>query len=188
MRKIVISGGPSTGKSTTFEMLRERYAEAHFVSEAAEQVIKRELAKQQTDPAYVPIMPVTNYREFAPLVMAQQQADEIAIPPDAELVFMDRCVIDNLGYLAHNAVTDHIEEVKRRARLGGYSVAFFCDWLGKVEQTAIRRETDAEGLAVHQHLERAYHSSGVSVVHLPAVSPAERMLIISGTLEDLANS
>ena len=115
MHKIPISGGPSTGKSTTFEMLKSVYSDAHFVSEAAETVIKRELSKQQEDPTYVPIMPVTNYRKFAPLVMAQQQADEESIPEGVDLVFMDRCVIDNLGYLAHNGVVDYVEEVHRRS-------------------------------------------------------------------------
>src|SRR5258708_4029100 len=116
MRKIVLSGGPGTGKSTTFELLKEAYYDAHFVEEAAERVIKKELEKQQKDPGYVPVMPVTNYREFAPLVMAQQIADVEAIPEDAELVFLDRCIIDNLGYLAFNGITDFVPEVRNRAK------------------------------------------------------------------------
>lgn len=183
MKKVVLSGGPSTGKSTTFELLKVTYPDARFVKEAAETVIERELSKQQKDPTYVPIMPVTNYREFAPLVMAQQKADEESIPGDAELVFMDRCVIDNLGYLAYNGVTEYVEEVHKRARAGRYAVAFFCDWLGKFEQSIIRRETEDEGRAVHMHLEAAYHSSVVPVVHLPAVSPDERITIIRESLE-----
>lgn len=185
MRKIVLSGGPSTGKSTTLEILKDTYADAYFVDEAAERVIKNELEKQQIDPSYVPVMPVTNYREFAPLVMAQQVADEASIPEDADLVFLDRCIIDNLGYLAHNGVDEYVPDVRRHARAAGYTIAFFCDWLGKFEQTEIRRETEEEGLAVHRHLETAYHSSTVPVVHLPAVSVEDRLTIIRETLAGL---
>jgi len=182
MRKIILSGGPSTGKSTTFELLRENYPDAYFVEEAAEIVIKNELEKQQNDSNYVPTMPVTNYKDFAPLVMAQQVASEASIPEDAELVFLDRCVIDNLGYLAHNGIEEFVQDVHRHARAAGYTIAFFCDWLGKFEQTEIRRETEEQGLAVHTHLEAAYHSSTVPVIHLPAISVEERLTIIHSTL------
>lgn len=182
MRKIVLSGGPSTGKSTTFEMLRQTYSDAHFVEEAAELVIKRELEKQRADPSYTPIMPLTHYRKFTPLVIAQQLSSEANIPEDTELVFMDRSLIDNLGYLEYNRITEHVSMVRRHAKAAGYAIAFFCNWLGKLEQTEIRRETEEEGLAIHRHLETAYHSSGVPVVHLPAVSVEERLTIIRNTL------
>lgn len=185
MRKIVISGGPSTGKTTIFEMLNNTFPDAYFVNEAAETVIKRETAKQKEDPSYTPIMPVSNYREFVPLVMAQQITNEEAIPNDADLVIMDRSIIDNLGYLAHYGLSEYENEVHRRIRTCGYTLAFFCDWLGKVEQNDIRQETYEEGLAIHRHLETAYHESGMPVVHLPAVSVAERLTIITNTIKSL---
>lgn len=185
MHKIVLSGGPSTGKSTTFEALKAAYPDAHFVGEAAELVIKNELDKQLADPQYEPIMPVTHYRDFAPLVIAQQRASEASIPRDAELVFMDRCIIDNLGYLKYNGIDEYVPETQRQARLARYTIAFFCDWLGKFERTDIRRETKDEGLAIHRQLETAYHSFTIPVVHLPAVSVEERISIIRKTLADL---
>ncbi|OGL30339.1 hypothetical protein A3D14_02720 [Candidatus Saccharibacteria bacterium RIFCSPHIGHO2_02_FULL_47_12] len=185
MKRVVISGGPSTGKSTTFEMLREEFPDAHFVREAAERVIKRELAKQKEDSTYDPIMPVTNYHAFAPLVMEQQIEDEANIPPDTELVFMDRCIIDNLGYLAYNGITEHVAKVHQHLRVSRYTVAFFCDWLDKFEQTEVRRETPEQGLAVHRHLEAAYGSVELQVVSLPAVSPEERIAIIRQTIETI---
>lgn len=185
MRKIIISGGPSTGKSTTFELLQQRYTDAHFVPEAAEQVIKRELAKQSADPTYTPVMPVENYRKFVPLVLEQQLSDEARIPSDADTVFMDRSIIDNLGYLAHNGISDFTDRVQDHARAAGYTIAFFCDWLGKFERTEIRRETAEAGLEIHEHLETAYHASDIPVVHLPAVSIEERLTIIRDTILEL---
>ncbi len=178
MRKLVLSGGPSTGKSTTFEMLKSAYSETYFVEEAAESVIEKELAKLELNPQYEIVMPVTNYTAFAPLVIAEQKSLEAKIPANAELVFMDRCIIDNLGYLAYNGLTDYVEETQQCARVGGYTLVFFCDWLGRFEQNEIRRETESEGLAIHQHLERAYQLSGVPMVYLPPVSPEKRLAII----------
>jgi len=119
------------------------FSAAHFVDEAAEKVIKKELSKQASDPNYEPIMPVTNYRLFAPLVIAQQIIDETLIPK-SDLVFMDRCIIDNLGYLAHNGITEYVPDVHRHARTAGYAIAFICDWLDKFEQTEVCRETPEE--------------------------------------------
>jgi len=185
MKKIILSGGPSTGKSTTFEALKDIYPDAYYVNEAAEIVIQKEINKKDNDPSYTPIMPVTHYEEFAPLVIVQQLVSEQMIPEESELVFLDRSIIDNLGYLEHNGIREHIPDVKRRAKLAGYTLAFFCDWLGKFERTQIRQESETEGLTIHTHLANAYHSSGVPVVHLPAISVNERLTIIQNEIETL---
>lgn len=185
MHKVIISGGPSTGKSTAFEALREIYPNALFMEEAAERVIQAELEKQSKDPEYVPIMPVTSYRAFAPLVISQQVKQEESIPPDTELAFMDRCIIDNLGYLAYNGISEHTSMIRRHARRAGYTIAFFCEWLDKFERTTIRRETPEQGLAIHQHLQAAYESVDIPLVYLPAVSVEERLTIIKQTLDTI---
>lgn len=185
MLTIILSGGPCTGKSTTFEMLRGEYPDAHFVGEAAEQVIRSELEKQLDDAAYVPALPATNYNAFAPLVIDQQRRDEANIPADADLVFMDRCIVDNLGYLARLGIVEHVEDVSQHLRASKYTLAFFCDWLGKFEQTEIRRETAEEGLEIHRHLQTAYYNSGLPVVKLPAVSVEERLAIIRHSIEEI---
>jgi len=102
MKKIVLSGGPGTGKSTLFELLKTAYPTAYFIDEAAEKVIKQELAKQSAQRAYEPKIPSTNYKEFAQLLTKQELKDETSIPNGTELVFMDRCLIDNVGFLLYN--------------------------------------------------------------------------------------
>lgn len=186
MHKVIISGGPSTGKSTTFNALHNLYPEAHFVEEAAEQVIKGELAQQAADPTYEPVMPVANYARFAPLVLARQIENERSIPSESKLAFLDRSIIDNLGYLAHNGISDFAAEVQSHISSANYSLVFFCDWLAKFEQTEVRRESAEEGLSIHGHLEDVYESSGLLVVHLPAVSVDERLTIIRETIDSLS--
>lgn len=185
MKKVVISGGPSTGKSTIFEALKTEYPYADFVPEAAEQVIASELSKQAAEPTYEPALPVTNYYRFAPLVIARQIENESKIHDSAKLVFLDRCIIDNIGYLAYNGITDYAEDVIKYSKTAGYTIALFCDWLGKFEQTAIRHETAEQGYAVHRHLVDAYGSAGLPIVQLPAVSVEERLGIIRSTVDSL---
>lgn len=185
MHKIILTGGPSTGKSTTFNMLREVYPEAHFVEEAAEEVIKQELAKQAADSSYVPVMPVTHYTEFAPLVMQQQLNREAAIPDDVDLAVFDRGLLDNVGYLRHNRLHHLIPEVERHAKLARYTLVFLCERVGEIERTEIRRENDQQALAIHNHLREAYLQTDIPVISLPAVSPEERLAIIQESLDKL---
>lgn len=185
MQKVVISGGPSTGKSTIFEALRSVYPDAYFVEEAAEIVIQTELDKKIIDTNYEPIMPVSDYRNFAPLVINQQISLEKNIPSDAKLVFMDRGIIDNLGYLAYNKIDEHTSLVHQHAESAAYTIAFFCEWLNKFEQTSIRRESPEQGLAIHKHLEDAYQSVDIPLIYLPPVSVEERLSIIDKKLSRL---
>lgn len=185
MHKIVISGGPSTGKSTTFDMLRGSYCDAHPVVEAAELIIKDEQAKHKIDPTYEPVLPVTNYRKFVPLVLETQRILEANIPDGTEMAFLDRSFIDNLGYLAHHGLEEFVPEVEKHIKAACYTLAFFCDWLDNFEQTEIRHETPEVGLAIHRQLETAYHAADIPVVHLPKVSPEERLVIIKETLAEL---
>ncbi len=183
MRKYIISGGPSTGKSTTFNLLHEIYPSAHFIPEPAEGVISRELARQAEDSSYVPTLPTVDYRKFAPLVVAESVRMEALIPKDADLVIQDRSQIDNLGYGTHYDFTDLFKEVQGHIRAARYTLAFFCDWLGKFEQTAIRLEDYDEGFDIHKKLETAYHNSGVPIVHLPPVSVEDRLAIVRDVID-----
>lgn len=182
MNKVILSGGPSTGKSTTFEQLHQVYSDAYFVPEAAELVIAEELQKQKDDPIYQPILPVECYEDFAPLVIAKQIELEAQIPEDAGLVIFDRSMVDNIGYLAHNGIEEHVAQVQEHITKAEYGLVFFCDWLGKFEQTAIRHETEAEGYDIHKKLETAYNESGLDIVHLPAVSVESRLAIVHSEL------
>lgn len=104
MQKIPISGGPCTGKTTLIDALSEEFPDAHFVSEPAERVIRREVDAHIADPLHAPVFPMTDYLSFLPLVVAESEELEAAIPHSAELVFQDRSLIDNLGYAALQAV------------------------------------------------------------------------------------
>lgn len=170
MRKIPISGGPHTGKTTLLNALKLEYPEACFVEEPAERVIAAELKREEEGQSYQGTFPWNNYPAFARLVVDESLTLEAAIPPDADIVFQDRSLVDNIGYGRLNGYEDLIEEVELHTRLARYAFALFCEPVGTYTQTVVRRETLEEAQTTHQHLSVAYRESGLSVVHLPAVS------------------
>ena len=178
MLKIPISGGPHTGKTTLLEALRAEFPDAHFVPEPAERVIARELGKEQDDPEYTAIVPMRDYRKFAPLVVEESVALEDEIPEGVDVVFQDRSLIDNVGYGKLNDFTDFLPEVHRKIVVARYSFSLFCAPVGEYAKSAIRHETAEEAVETHRHLMDAYSQSGIEVVHLPAVAVEQRLEII----------
>jgi predicted ATPase len=184
MQKIPISGGPHTGKTTLVNALRDEFPDAYFVEEPAERVIGRELKKQQDEPGYTPIVPMSNYPAFVPLVIAEGLALEAAIPSSAEIVFQDRSLIDNIGYGALNNYDAAFSKLHRYITAARYSFALLCEPVGLYTATDIRHETAEQALKTHSHIALAYDTSGINVVHLPAVSVPERVEMVHRAIEE----
>jgi predicted ATPase len=183
MKKILITGGPHSGKTTTVNALREVYPDAVFVPEAAEQVIHRENKKARDNPKYKPVYPVTNFPAFAPLVLEEALKSELKIPGDSKMVFLDRGLIDHIGYSKLNDYEVHVPAIKQHIKAANYALAFFCEPVGKYTKTEIRHEEPEIALQIHNYLLRAYAESGIEVIHLPPVSLKERLEIIRTTVK-----
>lgn len=183
MRKIPISGGPHSGKTTLLEALKSEFPAAYFVPEPAETVITRELAKQSTNPDYAPVVPWIDYSKFGPAVADESELLEADIPTATEIVFQDRSLIDTIGYARLNGFESFIPDVQRRAKLAYYAFALFCEPVGTYTATNIRRETAEEARRTHDVLAQAYDEFGIPVVHLPAVSVEERVSIVRNSIE-----
>lgn len=182
MRKILISGGPHSGKTTLLEALGTEFEGAYFVAEPAERVITRELARQAEDPTYTPNVPWLDYSKFGPEVADESVILEADIPEDADLVFQDRSLIDTIAYCRLNNFESFIPEVERRIQPAGYSLALFCEPVGIYTATDVRRETAEEAQRTHDFLADAYDNSGVTVIHLPAVPVPDRIGIIRSAI------
>jgi predicted ATPase len=182
MRKIPISGGPHTGKTTLFNALREEFPEAHFLREPAGMVMDREMQREQENPGYVGVFPWNNYPGFARLVIDQSVVLERSIPDGCDLVFQDRSLIDNVAYGKLLNYTDLLPELARHIEAARYTCVLFCAPVGTYTRTEVRWETAEEALRTHEFLAVAHNGSGVPVVHLPSVPTEERLLIIRATL------
>ncbi len=185
MYKIPISGGPHTGKTTLVNALREEFPTAFFVPEPAERVISREIEKEAQQKGYKGIFPVSNYPAFVPLVIAEGLALEADIPADVDIVFQDRSLIDNIGYGTLNEYRDAFPELRRQIALARYTLALFCEPVGTYTATEIRHETIEQALETHEHLAAAYDTSGIEVIHLPAVSVPDRVETVRQAIKAL---
>jgi predicted ATPase len=182
MRKVLISGGPHTGKSTLIKALKSEFSNAYFVPEPAETVIIRELAKQALDKSYIPKVPWLDYSTFGPVVADESVMLEAKIPDNTKLVFQDRSLIDTVGYCRLNDLESFIPEVEKRILAARYSLALFCEPVGRYRTTEVRRETEDKARLTHDILAEAYDQSGIDVVHLPAVSVAARVRLVHTSL------
>ena len=174
-KKIVLSGGPHTGKTTLMEGLRRGLPHIHFVPEPAEQIITAELAKQRQQPGYEGIFPTTRYSDFVHLVVARSVELEAEIPEESSKAVLDRSLIDNIGYARLNGHDHLIPDIQRRVRTANYTAALLCDFVGTYTQTPVRPETEEFAHAIHDHLVVAYRESGIPVITIPALDVERRL-------------
>ena len=164
----VITGGPGSGKTTTVNLLNAKgykttieHARHYIDSQRQNGKTVEEIRKHQ--------------EEFQMRVLEMQIAQEAALAPD-ELVFLDRAIPDALAYYrflnlpVSRKLTEALQEVN-------YKKVFVLDILPLVQDYA-RREDEAAQKKIHQLLIEVYESLGPPVVHVPVLSPEERVHFI----------
>lgn len=158
-KKVVITGGPSTGKTSTLSEM-----EARGISVAHEQARLIIDSKQfNLD---------TQWDEFQYALVHAQMAAESTLSLRGETVFCDRGVFDSVAYCAKKGRTPKFLLELETPR---YSLAFVLEHLGFFEQDATRREDLAFTKAITPLLSDAYESRGVKVYRVPAWSVDERV-------------
>ena len=161
----VITGGPSSGKTTTVELLRIR---GYLTTiEHARHYID---TKRQEGRSVEEIR--SNQREFQLGVLEMQIEQEAALDPN-ELVFLDRAIPDALAYyrFLHLTPDKRLLEVLSTV---SYRRIFLLDPLPLVRDYA-RTEDAAAQLEIHRLLRDVYASLGFPLTHVPAAPPEDRV-------------
>lgn len=165
----VITGGPCAGKTTTIAEFEKR---GHrVVPEPAYTVITEELAAGKT---------IEDIRKppgrFERLVLERAIANEASLS-DTYLTFLDRGILDSVGYYRHHGlpITPELDEASRAAR---YRKVFLLDLLDFEKNEARALETPEEARAIHGHLFQAYADYGFEIVRVPVLPLAERVEFI----------
>ncbi|MFE3868956.1 AAA family ATPase [Flavobacterium sp. LS2P90] len=158
----VITGGPSSGKTTTVNILRER---GYITTmEHARHFIDTQRLKGKT------IEEVRkNQREFQLGVLDMQIEQENEIAPHV-LVFLDRAIPDALAYyrFLNLSIDDKLTDALRNV---SYKKVFIMDSLPLKNDYARTENAEAQK-KIHALITAVYESLPFPVVHVP-VLPAE---------------
>lgn len=170
----VITGGPSSGKTTTVDLLRDR---GYITTlERARHFLDTQRLKGRTVEEVR-----SNQLEFQRSVLEMQIQQEQEIAPQVQ-VFLDRAIPDALAYYRylHLPIDERLVQALNKVY---YRKIFIMDPLPLKNDYA--RIEDAEGQRkIHELITEVYESLPFPVVHVPALSPEERVDFILKHLED----
>ena len=166
MQKIVITGGPSIGKTTVIEILAARGYST--VPEAARIVIEEETIKG-TDS-----LPWGNRAKFQELVFKKQLTLEAEA--SRETVFIDRGILDGVAYCKYANVP--VPPAMYTLEKNRYDKIFILNSLGIYEEDGIRSRTLEDAEKLHQLIEEVYEEFGYQPIAVPVLPPEERVNFI----------
>lgn len=161
----VITGGPSSGKTTTIELLAKRGYRTtieharHFID--TQRIAGRTVAEIRA-----------NQREFQKGVLQMQIEQERSLDPD-ELCFLDRALPDALAYYRFLGLEPEPELIEALKSVS-YRKAFVLDLLPLAADYA-RTEDAAAQHRIHELLIEVYRSLGCTTQMVPALPPEERV-------------
>ena len=174
MKKIVITGGPCSGKTTTIDLLATR---GHFIlPELAREIIAEELNEAREDPNYTPKVPWTDQKIFQCMVATRQWHREQEIPKGLARVFLDRGIVDGLAYAAvfEKALPGLAYELIAKTR---YDHVFFLKAL-PYQRDAERREDPELAKRITQAIFGHYRAEGYNPILVPVMAPKDRVAFI----------
>ena len=161
----VITGGPSSGKTTTVNLLATRgykttveharhYIETQQISGKTVEEIKK------------------NQIIFQHNVLDMQVAQEQALSPD-ETIFLDRAIPDALAYYRFLGLPED-KKIHEAMRKVSYKKVFILDPLPLV-QDSVRTEDESAQQSIHRLLTEVYESLPFPVVRVPVLPAEERV-------------
>ncbi|GAA2036576.1 ATP-binding protein [Agromyces tropicus] len=164
----VITGGPSSGKTTTVDLLRQRGYRT-TIEDARHYIDLQRLGGRSVEEIR------SRQGEFQRNVLALQLEQEAALEPD-EVVFLDRAVPDSLAYYRFLGLEPDPALIEALAHVR-YRKAFVMDLLPLHPDYARTEDAGAQH-RIHELLLEVYRSLPIPVVLVPVLPPEERVAFI----------
>ena len=164
----VITGGPSTGKTTVINLLTERGYKTtieharHYIDTMKEEGRTVEEIR-------------ANKRKFQLGVLDMQIEQEAELSP-SETVFLDRAIPDAMAYYRFLKL-EYDKILLGAMKAVSYKKIFILDRLPFVNDYARTEDEQAQKL-IHQLIIEVYQSLEFPVVFVPVISPDERVEFI----------
>jgi len=168
----VVTGGPSSGKTTTVNILKERGYKT-TIEHARHYIDTQKVTGKTVEEIR------SNQRAFQQGILDMQIEEERSLPPD-DTVFLDRAIPDALAYYRFLHIPED-EKLQKAIRGAIYKKVFVLDPLPLVKDYA-RIEDEEAQKAIHALLKEAYESLGFPIVSVPVLPPEERVNFILNNL------
>jgi len=184
LKKYVLTGGTSVGKTTVIELLsKQGYATFPEFSRA---LINEELEKEKAGLPN-PILPWTNPAVFQDIYAKRQVIEENQVNA-SDRIFMDRCIIDGIAFCKHAKVSipreidGHVKKMRRAEQ--DYDLIFILEPLDQYHFDEGRVLKPEESLAIQGLIEKSYKDYGYSLISVPFMAPKERVKFILEKVKD----
>ena len=161
----VITGGPSSGKTTTVNLLNARGYKT-TIEHARHYIDTQRITGKTTDEIRA------NQVEFQRGVLDMQITQEKELSRD-EVVFLDRALPDALAYYRFLNLPED-EKIQNALKQASYKKVFILDPLPLVNDYA-RTEDAAAQKNLHELLTEVYEALGFPIAHVPILQPEERV-------------
>lgn len=160
----VITGGPSSGKTTTVNLLQARGYKT-TIEHARHYIDTQRVTGKTTEEIR------QNQNAFQQGVLDMQIAQEQELSPD-EVVFLDRAIPDALAYYRFLDLPED-DKLQRAIQSAAYKKIFILSPVPLVQDYA-RTEDEAAQKKIHALLAEVYESLPFPVIHVPVLPPEER--------------
>ncbi len=164
----VITGGPSSGKTTTVNLLNARGYKTTI-----------EHARHYIETLQITGRTVEDIRKnqvvFQHGVVDMQIAEEHMLSPD-ETIFLDRAIPDALAYYRFLGLPED-GKIRKAMEKVSYKKVFILDPLPLVKDS-VRTEDEFAQKKIHELLIETYKSLHLPVIHVPVLPPEERVNLI----------
>lgn len=161
----VITGGPSTGKSTLLDELSKLGHKT--LPEAAREIIDEGLKSGKTLEEIR-----KNEKTFQRKVLDHKINTEKILPKEVQ-TFLDRGIHDTLAYLQLKKI-DIEENVFEAVKNADYKKVFLLDPLDTYNLDYARTETQNEAIKLNELLYKVFANHGLRPIRVPVLSPADR--------------
>lgn len=170
MVKIVLSGGPHTGKTSLLEAYTRFDPTVVSFPEPASVV----LAEHDGEKGYTVDELVADPARFcaACLEVAHRQHQSVT---HGAIALFDRGVADTIVYAQMAGLDGIADRAEQSARAAAYDRVILCEFVGTYGE---RVETIEQATEIHQRLARVYRELGIRTVTMPATTIPERVYLL----------
>ena len=157
--KIVISGGPSTGKTSVIEELKKEFK---IFEEIARNVLSKKEFSEEVQKEI-----------FEKQLKQCNESDRFE-----EIMFFDRGLGDSLGYMKLNGfeIPENFLELSKPENTG-YDLIFLLDFVS-YKNDEIRLEGEEKAKEIHKMIYNVYEDLGYKIIQVPLMSIEERVRFI----------